>query len=310
MMTDKSRSAHPVLAKGAERDCPVRWHALVALYPPSWRARYGEEMRALLADSAHTGANSSVRTAASLLGGAAGAWLRPGRQLHTPASRLRASLSVLLVAWVTLAAAALIFGQLNDDQATQTVTPGHPITRQLFTGYTAAAHVSVGVLLACCAPLFRQLLLAGLHGRDRRALALLAAPAVIPMLFIAALATVSRLVGHPHVGVGAGWFSILATVGVLSGFGAVSGPLVALRRFRATGRAVRLALYGAGAAVVIMGAAVGASIADLITVREWGIAGFEHAPVPVIAGYGVLVSVVLTVAMTSGARGLAAARTR
>lgn len=288
----------------------MRWRVLVGLYPPSWRVRYGEEMLALLADSSQTGPNGSARTAASLCRGAAGAWLTPGRQLHNAASRLRASLAVLLVVWVTLAAAALLFGQLNEDQATQTVTPGHPVTRQLFTGYTAAAHISVGVLLASCGPLFVQLVLTGLRGRDRRVLALLTTPVAVPLAFLTALAATSRLVRHPHAGVGATWFYILATVGVLAGAGAVYGPLCALRRYCPTGRAVRLALYGVAAAVVAMGAALIASVADLVTVRLWGIASFAHAPVPVIAGYGLLVVAVLAVAMTSGARGLAAARGR
>lgn len=298
-----------VTAGNVLSDRPL-WRALVALYPPSWRARYQPEMLALLGDSAQTGPRGSARTVASLCGGAIGAWLAPRRQLHTMASRLRATLQVLLATWVTLAAAALVFGQLNEDQATQTVTPGHPITGQLFAAYTAGAHISVAVLLVCCAPLFVQLVRCARQRRDLLGLVLLTAPLIVPTLFLAALAITSRIVRQPHGGVGAGWFFVLATLGVLAGAGAVSGPLLAVRRFTPTGWAVHLALYGAAVAVAVMGAALVASVADLATVRVWGVVTFARAPMPVIVAYAILVSAVLAVAMTSGVRGLAAARAR
>lgn len=286
------------------------WRGLVALYPPSWRARYAQEMLALLEDSAPPTRPARVRAAASLVFGAAGAWLHPARQLHPAASRVRASVSTLLVVWVALSAAALVFGQLNEDQATQTVTPGHPITGGLFAGYTLASHISVGVLLAACAPLFAQLARAGLRQRDRHGLVLLSAPVVVPVLFLLALAAISRLVRHPHGGVGVGWFGALTALGLLAGATAVSGPLLALRRFAPTGRAVRLALYGLGAAVALMGAALAATVANLGAVHAWGVPTFAHAPVLVIAVYSALIVAALAVALTSGARGLAAAHAR
>ena len=282
------------------------WRTLVGMYPPSWRTRYGDELLALLGDSAPTGPRDSLRTVASLCGGAVGAWLAPRRQLHTVAARLRATLAVLLVTWITLAAAALIFGQLNEQQATQTVTPGHPITGQLFSAYTAAAHISVAVLFAGCAPLFVQLVRNALRRRDLRGLVLLATPLAVPVLFLAVLVVTSRIVRQPHGGVGAGWFFVLASLGLLAGAGAVSGPLLALRRFSPTGRAVRLAVYGVVTAVAVMGAALIASVADLATVRAWGQPDFVHAPLLVIVAYGALVVAALAVATTSGVRGLAA----
>ena len=150
----------------------------------------------------------------------------------------------------------------------------------------------------------------GLRSRDRRGLALLSAPLAVPVLFLLGLAATSRLVRHAHSGVGAGWFYILTALGVLAGAVAVSGPLLALRRFSPTGPAVRLALYGVAAAVTVMGAALIASVADLATVRVWGISSFVRAPVPVIAVYGALITGILAVALTSGVRGVAAARAR
>ena len=223
---------------------------------------------------------------------------------------MRSSVAVLMLTWVMLAAAALVFGQLNDDQASRTVTPGHPITAELFSGYRLAAVLSMGLLFAGCAPLFGQLVRAGWRRRDWRGLVLLTTPVGMPVLFLAVLAGTSRMVRHPHAGIGAGWFWLLAALGAFAGAGAVSGPLLTLQRLSPKGRGVSVALHGVVAAVALMGAALIATIANLATVRVWGIASFVHAPITTIAAYGVLVAAALAVASVSAFRGLTAARTR
>ena len=61
--------------------------AALALYPPSWRARYADEVGALLDDSG--GGPAAV---ASLAWRAIPAWIWPTRQLHDPSSRIPALL--------------------------------------------------------------------------------------------------------------------------------------------------------------------------------------------------------------------------
>jgi hypothetical protein len=51
---------------------------LLALYPPRWRRRYGDEVRALL-----TSQRVSIHAVVDLIAGAIDAWLEPQR-IHTP----------------------------------------------------------------------------------------------------------------------------------------------------------------------------------------------------------------------------------
>src|ERR1035438_4553214 len=62
--------------------------AALAAYPPSWRARYADEVRALLDDS-----GASPAAVASLAWRAVPAWVWPSRALYDSPSRMRASLS-------------------------------------------------------------------------------------------------------------------------------------------------------------------------------------------------------------------------
>jgi hypothetical protein len=85
--------------------------AALALYPSAWRARYGDEVRALLEDS-----GAGPRDAASLAWHAAPAWAWPARQLHDRPGRMRASLAMAGVSWALLAGMAAVFEQLAQAQ--------------------------------------------------------------------------------------------------------------------------------------------------------------------------------------------------
>jgi len=77
--------------------------AMLALYPPAWRARYGDEVSALLEDS-----GAGPRTIASLAWHAAPAWIWPPGHLHDQPARIRASLTTVLAAWTALAGLAMV----------------------------------------------------------------------------------------------------------------------------------------------------------------------------------------------------------
>src|SRR5689334_6815018 len=68
---------HPLLARAA-----------LALYPPAWRARYGQEALELLCDL-----GGGMPAAASMAWRAVPAWLWPPRHLHDRAGRMRASMA-------------------------------------------------------------------------------------------------------------------------------------------------------------------------------------------------------------------------
>ena len=63
---------------------PPLARAALALYPPSWRARYGDEVLALLEESG--GGPAAV---ASLAWRALPAWFCPARHLHDRPARMR-----------------------------------------------------------------------------------------------------------------------------------------------------------------------------------------------------------------------------
>ena len=90
---------------------PLLARAALALYPPSWRARYGVEVLALLEDS---GGGSAA--GASLAWHALPAWFFPPRHLHDRPARMRASLATALMSWSMLTGLGLVFAQLTQLQ--------------------------------------------------------------------------------------------------------------------------------------------------------------------------------------------------
>jgi hypothetical protein len=88
---------------------------MIRLYPSAWRARYGEEFAALLADCPTTG-----RTAFDLRLAAADAHLQVcSRRLAAVLSRMKASAMIVFAAWVAYVLAGLVFyGILGDNPLT------------------------------------------------------------------------------------------------------------------------------------------------------------------------------------------------
>jgi hypothetical protein len=89
------------------REAGVLARAALSLYPPAWRARYGDEVRALLDDS-----GAGLRDAASLAWRAVPAWAWPPRHLHDVSGRMRSSLATAGMAWALLAGLSAVFVQL------------------------------------------------------------------------------------------------------------------------------------------------------------------------------------------------------
>jgi energy-converting hydrogenase Eha subunit C len=277
---------------------------LVGCYPPSWRARYAPEMLALLADT-----GLSVRRVANVVGAAAVAWVRPARHLHNPPARIRASLSVVFGSWTELAAAALLFGQLYEDESLAPATPGHPITAGLYHFYVAAAHVSVGILAVATLPLAVLLLRAAIRRRAYGEIVLLTLPATASLGFLGLLITLSHATRHAGGGLSSCWFLALTALGLVAGAAVAAGPIAVLRRQRPTGRLVVFASLGAGVATVTMAAATAAAAANAIAIDAWTTATMSlHAATPTLAGYAAFVVVVSATAFVSMQRGARAMR--
>jgi hypothetical protein len=86
----------------------------LALYPAAWRARYGDEVLGLLADS-----GCGARQIASLAWRAIPARISPPRHPYDRPARMRASLASVLVAWAMLAGFGLPRGARRGDPASR-----------------------------------------------------------------------------------------------------------------------------------------------------------------------------------------------
>jgi uncharacterized membrane protein YozB (DUF420 family) len=274
--------------------------AALALYPPSWRARYGDEVQALLDES-----GADLPTAASLAGRALPAWIWPVRQVHDRPARMRASLSTVLLAWTVMTGLALIFVQLTEAQGLN--PPGHPVITWCYWAVNVAVLVSVLTVAAGGLPLWLLMMRKAIREHRQGVVACLLAPVVVPVCYLAAVALTTRLAGHAN-GVGPGWFLALAALGFAAGVVFAAGPGLALRQLRPRGPAVALAARVAAVATAAMILAGAASIIAAAGLYLWArdYAGYrETAP---LAIYLPLVLVPTVVAAVSAGRGLRAAR--
>jgi len=127
---------------------PKAQRALLRLYPPGWRARYGAELEALLADGAGDGSRP-WRTAADLAAGAVREHWRslvagPGR------SRDKVGGSTLLVlwAWALFVVAGIGVQKLSEHWQELTPAGSRALPAGAFDGLTIAAGIGTALVLA------------------------------------------------------------------------------------------------------------------------------------------------------------------
>jgi len=273
--------------------------AALALYPPSWRARYADEVGALLDDSG--GGPAAV---ASLAWRAIPAWIWPTRQLHDPSSRMRASVVTTLVSWSMLVGLGLVFAQLTQLQGFR--VPGHPVIGWAYAVFDGALAVSALIAAAGGLPLWLLMLRRARRELQPRDLACLLLPLVAPAAYLLGLIITLGLSPHPH-GVGPSWFLLIALAGFAAAAIAAVGPGLALRRLQPRGPALRLAATAAGMAATAMAVAAAAIVVAVVGLCLWApdFAGYHDAILP--SSYLVLVVTAATVTSVSAARGTRAA---
>jgi hypothetical protein len=279
-------------------DTPLARVAL-ALYPPAWRARYSDEVRALLDES-----GGGPRAVASVAWRALPAWLWPPRHLFDRPARMRSSLATALVAAAMLTGLGLVFAQLTQAQGYRPA--GHPIVGWSYTVFDAALAVAALTAAAGGLPLWLLMLRRALRERRRRDLAYLLLPAIASAAYLAILRVVVRLVGGPN-GVSPWWFLAVTLLGFVTAAVATAGPGLALRRMQPRGPALRLAAVAAGlAAAGILVAAAASAVASAGLVL-WA-PDFAAYREPTVFGiYLALVAAAATVTAVSAARGTRAA---
>ncbi len=288
--TPPTRSPH---ARGLARTA-------LALYPAAWRARYGDEVCALLDDS-----GASPRAILSLAWHAIPAWVWPARHLYDRPARMRASLATVLVAWTVLSGLVLVFAQLTQGQGLR--PPGHPIVGWSYWAFDVAVLVSVAAVVAGGLPLWLLMMRSAHRERRPRDMAYLLSPVIVPAVYLAAVIVTVRLIGGPD-GVSPWWFLFIVVLGFAAAGVSAAGPALALRRLRPRGPAVGLAVGAAAVAAAAMSLAGAVSIVAAAGLTFW---------VPQYAGFhegwslGIYLPMVLlaaAVATVSAARGIRAAR--
>jgi hypothetical protein len=268
------------------------------LYPPAWRDRYADEVRALLEDS-----GAGAAAAASLAVRAVPAWVSPHRHLHDREARMRASVGTVLVAWSALTGLGLVFAQLTQLQGF--MAAGHPLVQRCYLIFDAALAVSALTAAAGGLPVWLQMIRLAREQRRRRELAWLSLAIVVPAAYLAAALITLMSVHHPE-GSGPWLFAGFAVLGFGAAGLASAGQAVALKRLAPAGPAVTLAVVAAGVAAAAIALAGLASAIAAAGLCWWAtsFAGYHHGS---LAGAYLLIVVAgAAIATTSASRGIRA----
>ena len=277
---------------------PALARAALALYPPSWRDRYGDEVLALLEDS-----GGGPAAAASVAWRALPAWFCP--HLHDRPARMRSSLATALMSWSMLAGLGLVFAQLTQLQGL--TAPGHPVLRWAYAVYDVTLATSALVAGLGGLPLWLLMLRRARREQRTRDMVYLLLPMLAPAAYLGALIVTVRLVGGAN-GVSQGWFGAVTLAGFAAAATAAAGPGLAMRRLQPRGPALRLAATAAGLSAAVMAVAAVAIVVAVTSLTLWArpFAGYHDGAVPGI--YLALVVTAATVTTVSAARGIRAAR--
>jgi hypothetical protein len=270
--------------------------AALLLYPRAWRDRYGEEVRALVQESGGLGA-----AAASLAWRAGPAWIWPPRHLLDAGARMRSSVSTVLAAWSALTAIGVVFALLTQFQGFRAA--GHPVVGWAYLTFDVTLAASVLVAATGGLPLWLQMLGQARRERRRAITAWLVLTVAAPAAYLVAAAFAARVVHHPEAS-GPWWFVGFAIAGFAVAALACAGPMIALRRLRPDGPAVRRAATAAGIAAAAVAAAGIASGIAATGLCQWarGFAGYHHDGL--LSGYLIVITAAAVIAAVSGARGV------
>jgi hypothetical protein len=239
----------------SERRPPALASLLVALYPETWRARYREEMLALLADDP-----PGPRGLLSLVRGAACAHVRPRSCFAAaPQARMRLSLGALFTCWLLVSVAGSAFAKVTEEVPYNTRFDGsqhHVLIALAHTAVLAGALLGAGAVAVGGLPLVWLALRHAAHTGESRLRLLLALPAVasagiLGLMFLLAALAPARGEGFPAAWVASvmvpltlasfAWVACcwVAVRGVLA---RVQAPASALRRATIAGAVLALAM--------------------------------------------------------------------
>lgn len=280
----------------------MRW--LLYLYPPRWRARYGDEFAALLDHQPR-----SPRIALDVVYGALDAHLHTDMvtgRIAPMVNRLRGCEITIFLAYMLFLVGYLPFGRVADPSATwDPVVQTHPALGLLYQAVSSAAEISFAALLVGGVPVLLAALRRAVAERQRAVLVPFVAAAtllVVYMLYFGVMYIVES--SRPGTGIRplrAVDVILLLLFLAFSLAAAIAGPiLIALvvQRSQVALRVLRFALLPAAVALLSMAVTLLGTMAVTIIIATQApqLDGSQDTGVPLL---------IVMVALMAGAVGIA-----
>ncbi len=290
--------------------------ATLALYPQAWRARYEQEMRALLAER-----GTGPRAVLDLLRGAADAHLHPQNN-PPPAStdQMRGTAGAAVAAWVAFVVCGAAFAKLTEDEPFRAAGAVHPLMGGARIALTVLALLSAAVVPLGGARLIFAVLRRAHARREPRLLGAIGMMPVAIAAFAAATAVLAWMVnaGHVRAHSALSWGVFLAwvAIGLSSAAACAATPRTALRLVEPPADALRWGVHGALALSAVLALMTLATVLYAVAIELYApsLASAPNGPLGILSTTASLAILVVTMAAlaalsaTTSVRGLRALR--
>lgn len=225
---------------------------LLALYPQAYRARYGEELRALLEQYPVT-----IGTLFDLLLGALDAHLRPGTLVASSPKRMRGTVSAALTLWIALVVVGSGFAKTTEDFPFRSAEAAHPLLGGARIAVEVLAVAAAAVVVVAGAPIAISILRQAWVERSPALRRAVATPLLALTCFLiasGALALIARNARGNGATLGHLAFALWLGFGVVVASGCALGARAAIQKARVRPGALALAAAGAWLLARVMAA--------------------------------------------------------
>jgi hypothetical protein len=282
---------------------------LLAAYPPSFHARYGDELASLVEDS-----GKGWRDSLDLALGVGRAWVAPvfgGAPLEQRQSRLQATTITVLVVWCASLVAAGGFSKAVDDPPLRGL---RGVAKTAYTSGAVVVEVTAVAVLATGFVYWLAVIVPALRARRRDVVVPALAPGLIVGGWLGVTGLVALFARHniaPTGSVALTWPRGALILAVLVAWmaitlacvvGCAASATLALRRAQLSARRLASSTVFAGAATLGVGAQAMASVVCLVLVMRPG-GGLDPRDAVFSIGAAAILVTVTVVASVSVARG-------
>lgn len=219
---------------GDRRRPPLLVRALVGLYPPLWRRRYGDELAEVLTAATADGRRRTGLALDSAVG-ALDAHIHPSLiGGHVPMTeRLRSSTSTAFAAFTAFVVAGAGFAKMTEDQPFSSAAGEHPLIGWSYRLVVLAAVTAAVAVAAGGLPIVLHIGRQARAGRRDLVRLLLIPPASV-LVLLAVMVGASRLAGHRrtsvHTAASVSLFLVIVAVGVTAAALCAASAVAAVRR--------------------------------------------------------------------------------